>query len=326
MRLRDHPDELAVLVARAAAEHRLPVPYVEKDFWVTEVLRAACPPRDMSLPDGSTSPVTFIFKGGTSLSRVFGIIDRFSEDVDLLAVFPPQTTANARHRVLKQVDADVAAHLGLAITDVIVGSSRTGVKRHTTYRYPTGEGAEVIKEGVLLELGSRGGSHPHSRHLLRSIVADFAVTVLGEDDDGMDEFTPFLVDVLAPERTLLEKVAAVHAAAARQDTAALLKQGRHFYDIDRLLNTTSVTAALSALGRDGLSALVTDIDRQSEEAGFAWAPRPSGGYADSPAFDPAHGSQAAIRRGYQNAMTLIHGQPIDLAAIYATVSRHRNLL
>lgn len=326
MRLREHPDDLAVLVGRAADERGLPAPYVEKDFWVTEVLRAASQSREVAMPDGAKAPVTFIFKGGTSLSRVFGIVDRFSEDVDLLAVLPPEASLNARHKVLKQVDADVTAHLGLPKSDVRVGASTTGVKRYTTYLYPTGESADSLKEGVLLELGSRGGTHPHSQHSFRSIVADFAVTELGESDDAWDEFVPFSVEVLAPERTLLEKVSAVHDAAARNDTAALLKHGRHFYDIDRLLSTTSVTTALSALGPDGLKDLIADIDDHSEAAGFTWTPRPAGGYADSPAFDPTHASHEAIVTGYRNAQPLIHGQPIDLETIYATVESHRDLL
>lgn len=270
--------------------------------------------------------MTFIFKGGTSLSRVFGIVDRFSKNVDLLAGFPPGATSNARHQVFKQVDAGVTAHLGLAKSDVLVGASTTGVKRYTTYLYPTGESVDSLKEGVLLELGSRGGTHPHSQHSFRSVVADFAVAGLGEDGDTWEEFAPFLVEVLAPERTLLEKVAAVHDAAARNDTAALLKHGRHFYDIDRLLSTTSVTTALAALGQDGLPALVTDIDSHSAAVGFTWTPRPSGGYADSPAFDPTHESRAAILTAYQNAQTLIHGQQIDLETIYATVESRRDLL
>lgn len=122
--LRRHPDDVDALVAQAASSHGLPAPYVEKDFWVTEVLRAAAADRQVAMPDGSTAPVTFLFKGGTSLSRVFGIVDRFSEDVDLLAVFPEGAATNARHRVLKKIDEDVTAHLGLAKSDVTVGRPR----------------------------------------------------------------------------------------------------------------------------------------------------------------------------------------------------------
>lgn len=137
--LRHNLDDLDVLVARAAAASKLPAPYVAKDFWVTEVLRAASVDRIVTMPDGTTAPVSFVFKGGTSLSRVFGILDRFSEDVDLLAVFPDGATRNARNKVIKQVDVDVTTHLGLDKADVAVDSSTTGVKRYTTYPYPAAD-------------------------------------------------------------------------------------------------------------------------------------------------------------------------------------------
>jgi hypothetical protein len=324
-RLRDSPDELDALVVRAAAALGIPAAYVEKDFWVTEVLRAASPTRKISASDGTTTEVLFVFKGGTSLSRVFRIIDRFSEDVDLLAVFPDGLTTNARHAILKRVDADVTAHLGLAATDVAVTSSTTGVKRYTTYTYPTDTAADGIKEGVLLELGSRGGAQPASEYPYRSLVAEYAVT-LGEDENTWEEFAPFDVWVLAPERTLLEKVAAVHDAATRIDTESLLKHGRHFYDIYQLLNNDRVHDALQRLGPGGIAALVEDINTHSEAAGFSWSPRPKDGYADSPAFDAEHSAAETIATGYRGAQNLIHGAPITLEEISAAVSANRQIL
>ncbi|MGE3449385.1 MAG: nucleotidyl transferase AbiEii/AbiGii toxin family protein [Microbacteriaceae bacterium] len=324
--LRRNLDDLDALVAQTATARGLPAPYVEKDFWVTEVLRAAAVDRVVAMPDGSTAPVTFLFKGGTSLSRVFGIVDRFSEDVDLLAVFPEGAATNARHKVLKQVDTDVTGHLGLTKNDVGLGASTTGVKRYTTYHYPVTEYDAGLKEGVLLELGSRGGTYPAGPCSYRSMVADYAIAELGETEDTWDEFASFTVNVLAPERTLLEKIAAVHDAAVRGDTATLLKHGRHFYDIDRLLNTATVIAALDALGTDGFAELVEDINAHSDEAGFSWSPRPEGGYADSPAFDPHADVSEAIRTGFDAAQALIHGTRISLDDVTTTVLTNRERL
>lgn len=324
--LRRRLDDLHALATRTAVARGLPASYVEKDFWVTEVLRVATKDRTVTMPDGSTAPVTFLFKGGTSLSRVFGIVERFSEDVDLLAAFPDGAAATARHKVLKQVDADVSIHLGIARSDVSVGASTTGVKRYTTYPYPVTEADDGLKDGVLLELGSRGGTHPHDSHSYRSLVADYATAELGESKDTWEEFAAFDVDVLAPERTLLEKVAAVHDAAVRGDTAALVKHARHFYDIERLLNTPFVADALDALGPAGLADLVEDITSHSADAGFSWSPRPEGGYADSPAFDPDSDVRDAIRTGYEAAQSLIHGTRISLDEVTATVRANRTRL
>lgn len=325
-RLRDNPDDLEALVGITAEALGMPAVYVEKDFWVTEVLRAASIDRSVELPDGSTAPVTFTFKGGTSLSRVFGIIERFSEDVDLLAVFPSEAAAGARHKVLKEVDQAARSHLALVNPQILVGSSTTGIKRYTTYLYPTGNSDPSLKEGVLLELGSRGGTQPSATHSYRSLVAEHAITTLGESEATWEEFAEFSVNVLAPERTLFEKLAAVHDAASRADRDALLKHGRHFYDIRCLLRDEQVTNAIEALGSEGVRALVDDIDSQSAAAGFSSTPRPIEGYAHSPAFDRAHPTRGAIEAGYEAAQALIYGVLVSLDEVIDTVHHRRELL
>jgi hypothetical protein len=322
-RLREHPDELSALVTQTAISLGIVPAYVEKDFWVTEVLRAACPSRSIALPDGLTGEVTFVFKGGTSLSRVFHLIERFSEDIDLLAVFPDGPGQTARHGVLKKVDQAVTAHLSIAGT---VGPSDTGVKRYTTYTYPVTPGSDGIKQGVLLELGSRGGAQPASTHAYRSMVAEHAWGAYGHDASVWEEFAPFDVLVLAPERTLLEKIAGVHAAASMNDTDALAKVGRHFYDIGMLLSDAEIQGALERLGSTGVRELVEDINTHSEAAGFAWSPRPPGGFADSPAFDHSHPSHEAIRRGYVAALDLVHGPKPTLDEVVAVVHASRDVL
>ena len=325
-RLREHLDDLDALVAQTASARGLAAPYVEKDFWVTEVLRAAVVDRDVAMPDGSTAAVTFLFKGGTSLSRVFGIVDRFSEDVDLLAVFPHGAAAAARHRVLKQVDADVTTHLGLTKADVSVGASTTGVKRYTTYHYPVTDYDEGLKEGVLLELGSRGGTHPAGSHSYCSMVADYAIAGARRDPEH-----------LGGVRQLHSQRARARTNPPGEDRRSprrshpwrhriLLKHGRHFYDIDRLLGDHRVVAALEELGPHGIEALVDDINAHSDRAEFSWSPRPEGGYSFSPAFSPDHPSNETIQVAYLNAQTLIHGSPVSLDEIRASVAKHRSHL
>jgi hypothetical protein len=319
-RLREDRNALNALITRAANALGINPAYVEKDFWATEVLRVASVERRI---EGSTKPVRFIFKGGTSLSRVYGLIQRFSEDIDVLAVFPPGPGPSARRTVMKQVDADIKQHLAISST---VGTSETGVKRYTTYTYPTAFGATNLKEGVLLELGSRGGTHPVSLHEYLSLVALHARDVLGEGATIREEFAPFTVEVLAPERTLLEKLAAVHAAVMTNNLDAIRAAGRHFYDIGQLLGARQVTDELRALGPDGVAALVDDINVHSESAGFAWSPRPPSGFGDSPAFDPKHGSRDVIERGYATALELVHGPKPTLDEVLAVVHANRELL
>jgi len=76
--LRDDPDAFDALRDTTADRYGVDPGAVEKDYWATEVLRHA------TRPLGGVG--FFVFKGGTSLSKAYGIIERFSEDIDLLVI------------------------------------------------------------------------------------------------------------------------------------------------------------------------------------------------------------------------------------------------
>ena len=78
-RLREHPDAVAAGAARASQQTHIPMTHIEKDFWVTEALRGAA-------RCTAETTVTAVLKGGTSLSKAFGLIHRFSEDVDVIVI------------------------------------------------------------------------------------------------------------------------------------------------------------------------------------------------------------------------------------------------
>ncbi len=83
--LRDSPDDLLALCGAAADSLGIPEPaFVEKDFWVVELLRSVVRPLDLEPVNNIPCSATVRFKGGTSLSKAFGLIKRFSEDVDIL--------------------------------------------------------------------------------------------------------------------------------------------------------------------------------------------------------------------------------------------------
>lgn len=214
-RLRDDRDALAALVTATAAHLRLNPAFVEKDFWVTEVLRAVVVPRAVLDKDQAQHQVVPIFKGGTSLSKAWGLIERFSEDVDLLVPFPENVSTKARDTFLKDVIAAARDHLGLNDDRVRREGATTGVKRNARFLVETGYDDADITAGVLLEMGTRGGRLPTASKALTSLVADHATTVMGVGVDEQAEFQPVTAVVLATERTLLEKVALLHDASCR---------------------------------------------------------------------------------------------------------------
>lgn len=331
--LRDNPDDLQALIGGAAAAHGIDQVFVEKDFWVVEVLRAATGVVDVIAKDGSRHEVRTIFKGGTSLSRVYGLIERFSEDVDLLIGFPDvDLSTNAKDKVLKGIRDAVTEHLGLDSAHVTSAGETKGVKRYVRYHYTAFEhiGQDSVSSGVLLEMGSRGGTYPTQQHQLRSMAAEYAIETLSESPNAWDEFAPVEVEVLAPERTLLEKLALLHDGVARSpDEAAdarLLKAGRHLYDVHRLLTSGEVISSLEEIGPEGVAQLCADIDEHSGAAEFTFTPRPADGYAASPLLDPSKPGREVLERGYAAAMTLVFGERPTFGDCMATITARAELL
>lgn len=158
------------------------------------------------------------------------------------------------------------------------------------------------------------------------MIAQHAINKLGNEESTWDEFAPFEVNVLAPERTLFEKLAAVHAAVLSQNPATIGRIGRHYYDVARLLDHDSVLAALNALGPDGRKGLVDDINSRSEAAGWDWQPRPDGGYAKSLAFDTQGPFWGSVGLAYTSALDLVHGERPPLERVLEIVQARSELL
>lgn len=312
-RLRDHPADLAALVSRAADQLGLPLADVEKDFWVTELLRSVARPID----DGRC-----IFKGGTSLSKAYSIIERFSEDVDILVVPAEHDSTSARDRLLKAVAERVTVDLGLGGRLV---TSTKGVKRNVTYDYPaTYQDPGRLSAGVLLEMGIRGGPEPHEPREVESYVA-MAARTNGISPTEFDEFEPAWILTLRPERTLVEKLSLLHDRASRlaDEPDGLAGQGRHVYDVYRLLHAETVIDAIAEPGV--VAGLAANAEEHSRRHGFSSTPRPIGGFADSPVW--ADGDvRARLNGAYSTTRGLIWGTVPTLDECVSTVVDQRGRL
>ena len=266
----------------------------EKDYWVSEVLRVLA--RDFG---GS-----FIFKGGTSLSKGYRIVERFSEDIDIL-VLPGGRGLGTTDRLMKDMGQAAAAGIGGQASPS--GGSETGRHRSYEVSYPaTREPTTLVRTSVLLEMGVRGGQDPHEPAAISCLLGD----ILGTAGTNLSEFAdlePFEVVVLHPGRTLLEKLILIHALAQRPETGtphqAEARAGRHFYDIYQLLGDDRVLDLLA--DRDQMMqviASVQQIDRAYFKGSDDTELRPKDGFAASPAFDPGTDVSLRLRAGYEATM------------------------
>jgi Nucleotidyl transferase AbiEii toxin, Type IV TA system len=308
---RDRPDFYASIDA-AAERLGFSAAIVEKDYWVTQALRIlAC-----DFPDD------FIFKGGTSLSKGYGLIQRFSEDVDILII--KRETKGATHALMKQMARAVEEVLG---SPAAVVSSETGVHRDVRVQYPTAR----IKTGgipadVRLEAGIRGGPQPCEQLLIGCLLAD-ALEQAGGSTVGFEDLQPFEVQVLHLGRTLMEKLGLVHSKlGADPSEQEASTHARHYYDIYELLGDDRALAVLR--DRAEFDRILASMAEVNEWFGGGEL-RPAGGWATSQAFDTGNPHYRHLQRAYNSTMAELYlgpGNPPSFDVIYSRVTELSELL
>lgn len=269
-RLIDDPDGVSALAAQVSDRLGIPAEHVEKDFWVTEVLRGA-------VHGAAQAGVVVVFKGGTSLSKAFGLIQRFSEDVDMLVIYPEEMRTPDRERALKTIVRGASDATALDTVSV-PGATSKGKRRGARFNYRgDADPGAGLSAGVFLELGSSGGAMPSSVEAVRSLIVEHAADLVADSA----EVESVNVRVLRPERTLVEKLILLHTAHSLNNEHDALRGARHYYDVHRLL---SVEYVLDALSNGSVEIIARDVCTYSKEADRDFVPRPAGGFAASPAF------------------------------------------
>jgi hypothetical protein len=232
------------------ASERMDVPFpaavVEKDFWVCWTLKTL-----LEIPELKGN---ITFKGGTSLSKAWGLIERFSEDIDLAInrkVFghePPhgaEDAASNRQRRLKleeleQKNSEFVRHVLLPKLHEIFSvhldpqsymlrAIQKGKEVNIEFEYPGALKNELggLLPVVLIELVPRADEIPNEERTITPIIHQVFGVILG---DGS-----FSVPTLAPERTFLEKLLLIHETLEGFNTDGGRKS-RHYYDLLKLYN------------------------------------------------------------------------------------------
>ena len=243
-----------------AGERRGLLPLViEKDFWVCWTLE-----RLFALPEFSEH---LLFKGGTSLSKAYGVIQRFSEDIDLSLsrssldeglADPEQATSNMQRK--QRTEALMAAFRS-AVTDRLLPALHAGIAEelgeeriggwtltqdradpgtlHFAYpRATTGE-LSYIRPEVRIELGGRNDDWPAEHRTVTAYVAE-----------ELPQITPAAIPVrvLAARRTFWEKATILHAEYHRpSDKVAGERLSRHYSDLAQMTGTNIEAQALADL-------------------------------------------------------------------------------
>lgn len=320
MRLSEHPDfDQAVL--RAAEHFRssgLRAALIEKDYFVTEALREIA----------TVGQNKVIFKGGTSLSKGWNLIQRFSEDIDLFldpAAFNPALTRRGVDRELKRLRDAVATVPGLTF---LPDRSQTfgGVGRNDRFGFKqlSGGPGEVVGE-VFLEAGTASGREPTANLSLESYVSRFlreTNTSLGADDE-----TPFTMRLLHFRRTFVEKLFTIHGKVEqlKHQGQRLGSYARHYYDLYQLSQHDEVLAMLKSPEYGAIKSDYDLISRQFFDKGYF--PPAGMTFRDSEAMFPPAALEAQLEPEFESqCRVLCYGPYPSWAELRKRFEEIRDLL
>lgn len=255
-------DQTAIIRDYCSTRPDKDLPIVEKDVWVCWVLKQL-----FEMPN----KLEMAFKGGTSLSKVFNIIDRFSEDIDITLDYrqfdamkqfnlaegqtAPEHLGSGQRR---RIDAALKTEVKSYANDVVAPFLKAQVAalpRAELFEIEVNEDGETIKftfpsvlnkdsknymlDYVLIEFGGRNIINPNEVHHIQPFLAS--------EDAYRDvlEFPSSMVTVLAPQRTFWEKATLIHVECHRGVRENAKRLSRHWFDLMALSNHVIGQGAIS---------------------------------------------------------------------------------
>ena len=228
---------------------KLPTDAIEKDWWVVQTLRLIF---EMDCAD------SLVFKGGTSLSKAWGLINRFSEDIDLaldrkFLGFEGDLSNQQIKKLRKASFAYITDKFYPTLKTKFEETGLTNVEINITETTDSDQDPRIIeifypsifdnmgyiRPKVIIEVGSRSLREPFSVRSFRSFV--------GENySNNPFADSPILIPTVNPERTFLEKVFLLHEEFQKPiDKIRVERLTRHLYDIERLMDTEFAEKALT---------------------------------------------------------------------------------
>lgn len=206
---------------RAASQHLdIKLEFIEKDYWITLVLSRLARTKYV---DES------VFKGGTSLSKGYNLIERFSEDVDIAIINDKNKTGNEIKTIIRAIEKEITVDLKEMKMDGV--TSKGSRFRKSVFEYVTTEKGNTNNK-LIVEINSFANPFPFQKLIIQSMVFNFLMQTGNEKYIEQYNLHPFQVNVLSKEQTLLEKMVSLIRFSFKENTIESISEKiRHFYDL-----------------------------------------------------------------------------------------------
>ncbi len=236
--------------------------YVEKDYWVTFALHSIF-----------TNEIgkSCIFKGGTALSKCNQLIERFSEDIDIVLLKQGNESRSQLKNKLKKITKIVEAQIPeIEIPGI---TNKKGMIRKTAHNYPiVFEGLfGQIRDYLIIEATWLGSFEPYEKGNVSSLIYEMMIEKNQEKIAEEYNLKPFEVNVLSPKRTFCEKIMSlVRFSHTKNPIVDLNNKIRHLYDINQLLKEKEIHDFFNTKEFDNLLLIVANDDKLSFKTGNEW--------------------------------------------------------
>ena len=210
---------------------KLTIAIIEKDYYVTLILKEIAKRN----PD-------IVFKGGTSLSKCYKIIDRFSEDIDLNINGNTRPGESKRKR-LKEHIIDAIDYCKLTLTEPESIRSRRDFNKYVI-DYPTQFDAGILKQHLIIETAVFFRAYPVEKMEADSFVYNYLLSNKNNDIVELYDLAPFVLNVQTTDRTFVDKLFALGDYYLAN---TIQGHSRHIYDLYKLFPTIKFDDELKKL-------------------------------------------------------------------------------
>lgn len=266
MNLHESESDFIDLIQATASDLGISAVLVEKDYWVTFVLKRLA---------SSTHAGDVVFKGGTSLSKAHKLIHRFSEDIDLALKPSAFTTENSGKTKLRNIEKD------LMVAPFVENTSDPGKVtdmkiRKSAHTFPIFNVGGTYAQGhnqIILEINRYTTPTPTSVLPLMSLTGEFLTKT--NDTKNLTDYGlgSFDLEVLSLKRTFIEKICGLAKASRddHQDMKYLKSKVRHLYDVALLFEHPEVKIFFSTPEFEEIFANVRAEDQANVDGKGQWA-------------------------------------------------------
>lgn len=299
MNLHQYTEDFIELVKLSANHFKIATGFIEKDYWITLILCRL---------SQSTNRENAVFKGGTSLTKGYRLINRFSEDIDL-AMINENLSGNALKTKIRAIEKEITAEL-TEIVDPLI-TSKGSMYRKSLFSYPSiVTNIANTPKRIIIEINAFANPYPFVKQKICSFITEFLNVTNQQEAIKTYGLEPFTLNILDKRRTMVEKLMSLFRLSFADDvTKAIASKIRHFYDLYYLANDTECTEYIqSADFQKDLSNLLIH-DQQAFDEPIGWQ---SKSIADSPLITDFPSIWEKIRFVYQNELAqLSYGEIPD---------------